>query len=192
MGLRGSSYEFGIASKFLLLLFQAIDASRTALVTRYRALFNKGMSSTNEMLMLLKASAWYSASFDINATFSRPCLSFGWIVADKLAALKTRLREPGPRPGQMLFARDLADSVLEHFNSVAGPRLVQLRTCFMPCAKHLAKLIKDDAVKLSATLAVHLTGSWSVFLSSEASDLNIAVSQIRHPAPVSISLPVVA
>ena len=176
----------------MLRLFQAIDASRTALVTRYRAIFNKGMSSTNEKL--LKAAAWYSASFEPNATFepnaifSKPCLSFGWIMADKLAALKTRLREPGPRPSPTMFAQDLADSVLEHFNSVTGPRLSQLCSCLMPCAKHLAKLIKDQAVKVKATVEVHLTGSLSVFLNSESSDLNIAVSQIGHPAPVSVSL----
>ena len=173
-------------------MFQAIDASRTALVTRYRAIFNKGMSSTNEKLR--KAAAWYSASFEPNATFepnaifSKPCLSFGWIMADKLAALKTRLREPGPRPSPTMFAQDLADSVLEHFNSVTGPRLSQLCSCLMPCAKHLAKLIKDQAVKVKATVEVNLTGSLSVFLNSESSDLNIAVSQICHPAPVSVSL----
>ena len=161
-------------------------------MTRYRAIFNKGMSSTNEKL--LKAAAWYSASFEPNATFepnaifSKPCLSFGWIMADKLAALKTRLRDPGPRPSPTLFAQDLADSVLEHFNSVTGPRLSQLCSCLMPCAKHLAKLIKDQAVKVKATVEVHLTGSLSVFLNSESSDLNIAVSQICHPAPVSVSL----
>lgn len=170
-------------------LFQVIDASRTALVLRYRTLFNEGISRahTPEPLILHKAAAWYLASFGSNATFSRPCLSFGWIMADKLAALKTRLPEDQPDESRDVpsFAHDLSDSVLEHFNAVMAPRLREQLSCFVPCAKQLAKLIKDQAFKLSASVEVHLSGSLSVFLSSESSDLNIAVSQLRHPLPVS-------
>ena len=108
-------------------------------------------------------------------------------MADKLAALKTRLPEDQPDESRDVpsFAHDLSDSVLEHFNAVMAPRLREQLSCFVPCAKQLAKLIKDQAVKLSASVEVHLSGSLSVFLSSESSDLNIAVSQLRHPLPVS-------